>query len=73
MGLGSSGMASDRTRGNEYKLEPRRLHLRENFFTVRVVEQFAQRGSGVSFSGDIQAPTGFVPAQPDPALPGRLS
>ena len=39
------------------------------------VEQAAQGGCGVSFSGDTQDPPGLRPVQPalgDPALAGRL-
>ena len=38
----------------------------ENFFTVRAtaLAQVAQRGGGVSFSGDAQNPPGSFPVQP---------
>lgn len=76
MGLGSPVVASDRTRGNECELEQRRLHSRADFFTVKVLEQSAQRSCGVSSSANFQPPPGSVPAQPDladPALAGRLN
>jgi len=41
----------------------------------KALEQFAQGGCGVSFSGDIQDPPGRSPVQPavgDPALAGGL-
>jgi len=37
--------------------------MRKNFFT-RTLEQFAQRGIGVSFCGDIQEPSGHLPVRP---------
>ena len=52
------------------KVEHREFYssIRENFFTVRVMEHWnrmaAQRGCGVSFSGDIQDPSGNLPVQP---------
>ncbi|PKU32536.1 hypothetical protein llap_17159 [Limosa lapponica baueri] len=66
----------DRTRGNGHKLEHGKFHLEEKLLSCeggRALEQAAQRGCGVSFSGDIQTPPGFVPVQPalgDPALAG---
>ena len=41
----------------------------------RALEQAAQRGCGVSFSGDVQSPPGHGPVQPavgDPASAGGL-
>jgi len=47
-----------RTRGNRYKQEHAKFHLNvgKNLFTWRAtaLEQAAQRGCGVSFSGDIK-------------------
>jgi len=65
---------SNRTTANGHKLKHKKFHLntRKNFFPLRVMEhQPAQRGCGVSFSGDIQNPPGqglVQPALGDPAL-----
>jgi len=54
------------------------LNMRKNFFTFEddgALEQAAQRGCGVSFSGDMQDPPGQGPVQPavgDPASAGGL-
>ncbi|KAJ7425639.1 hypothetical protein BTVI_02321 [Pitangus sulphuratus] len=53
----------NRTRGKEQKLMHRNFHLnmKKAFFTVRgdcALEQIAQRGCGVSFTGDIQKTSG---------------
>jgi len=65
---------SDRTRGNGHKLKHKKFQLntREG---DRALEQVAQRGCGVSFSGDIQNPPGRGPVQPavgDRAFAGGL-
>ncbi|PKU45222.1 hypothetical protein llap_4483 [Limosa lapponica baueri] len=65
-----SVVPGDRKRGNGHKLEHRklRLNMRKIFFLYfeggRALEHTAQRGGGVSFSGDIQNPTGRIPVQP---------
>jgi len=37
--------------------------MRKNFESFRALKQAAQRGSGVSFSGDIENPSGHFPVQ----------
>jgi len=75
-----SVVPSDRAKDNRHKPKHRKFHLnmRKNFFTLRVnraLEQAAQRGCGVSFSGDIQDPPAQGPVQPavgDPVSAGEL-
>ena len=59
---------SDRTRGNGHRMEHRRSRTQEEKFLHcegdRALKQAAQRGCGVSFSGDTQNPPGIFPAQP---------
>ena len=61
-----SVIPTDKTRGSGHKLENRKFHIntRKNFFTVRVtaLEQAAQGGDGVFFSGDTEDPSGYFPA-----------
>jgi len=64
-----SVICGDRTRGKGHKTEHRkfRTNMRKNFFAVRLMEHWnrlAQGGCGVSFSGDIQGPSGRLPGQP---------
>ncbi|GAB0185397.1 translation initiation factor IF-2-like [Grus japonensis] len=76
-----SVVPSDRTRGDGHKLEHGKVHLKyieEKLLDSegdRALEEAAQRGCGVFFSGDIQNPPGRHPVQPalgDPALAGGL-
>ena len=57
----------DRMRGNGHKPKHRKFHtnVHRNFFRKgdRALEQVAQRGCGVSFSGDIQDLPGHLPVQ----------
>ena len=60
-------VSGDRTRGNGCKLEHRKFHtnMGRNFSPVRVREPWDRlpRGCGVSFSGEIPAPSGHRPVQ----------
>ena len=58
-----SVVPSDRTRGNQNKLGTQEVPYEHEekllyFECDRALEQAAQRGCGVSFSGDIQDPSG---------------
>ena len=61
-----SVVTSNRTGDSGHKLEYRKFYtnMRKGFFTLRMVEQSAQTGCGVSFSGDIQNSSGCLPVQP---------
>jgi len=57
-------MPRKRTRDNGHKLNHRKLHLnmgKNCFGEDRALEQPAQRGCAISFSGDIQNPPGLFP------------
>jgi len=58
----------NRTRGNGHKMKHRKFHtnMRKNPFTVRMtaLEQIAQGGYGIPFSGDLQNSPGCFPVQP---------
>ncbi|KAJ7415041.1 hypothetical protein WISP_80048 [Willisornis vidua] len=68
-------VSSDRIRSNGHKLEHSKF---QNFLMLRIgraLEQAAQGGHGVSLSGDIPNPPGFIlvsPALGDPALAGEF-
>ena len=61
-----SAVCGDRTRRNGHKLKHRKFctNVCKDFFMVRVMEQAAQSGCGVSFSGDIQDLPGRLRVQP---------
>ena len=64
-----SAVCGGRTRGNNHKLQHRKFctNMRRNSFTVRLAEHWNRlsRGTcGVSFSGDIQDPSGHLLVQP---------
>jgi len=67
-----SVVPSDRTRGNGHKMKQRKFH---HSMDDGALEQVAQRGCGISFSGDIQDLPGRGPVQPavgEPSLAGKL-
>jgi len=60
-------VCGDRTRGNNHKLEHRKFQYEKELLHSKgdgALEWAAQRGYGVSFSGDIQYPSGCLPMQP---------
>lgn len=65
-------------RSNSHTLKLRKFNcnMKKNLFMLRMVlQQVAQGGGGVSFSGDIKNPPGCIPVSPglgDPALVGGL-
>ena len=70
-----SVVPSNRTRGNRHKWKHRKFQVNEEkcvyFESDRAVEQAAQEGCGVSFSGGLQNPPEHDPVQPalgEPAL-----
>jgi len=73
-----SVVPSNRTRGNGHKLKEVLSEHEEELLHSEgdgALEQAAQGGCGVSFSGDTQNPPGRGPVQPavgDPASPGGL-
>jgi len=73
-----SVVPSNRTRGNGHKVNHGKFHLKKRrifFGDYRALEQFAQKGCGVSFSGNVQNPPGCSPVQPalgESALAGGL-
>ena len=66
-----SAVCGDRTRGNGHNLKHRKFctNVHKNFFAE---EQAAQRGCGVSLSGDIQDKPGHLPVQFGLALASLL-